>query len=156
MKTSDTIVAKDIMASPIICVKADQSLGEVEQCLVDEHVTGLPVVEEGILVGIITRSDYVRLPILLRAYDEYVSSRRYEEGMQQQERDDFHEFRSHLEALTVRDVMTSKVVTCVEETPVSDIAAKMLNHHVHRVVVIDQDRPIGIVGSLELVRLLDH
>ena len=156
MKTLGTIVAKDVMASPIVCVDANEELSEVEQRLMDAHVTGLPAVEEGRLVGIITRSDYVRLPILLKAYDEYVSSRRHENGMQQQDRAEFHEFRSRLGTLTVHDVMTSKVVTCTEDTPVSKIVAKMLNHHVHRVVVVDQDRPIGIVGSLDLVKLLEH
>jgi len=156
MKASGTIVARDVMASPVVCVTADQTLSDVEQRLVDESVTGLPVVEEGRLVGIITRSDYVRLPILLKSFDEYVSSRQYEESMQQGERAEFHGFRSHLEALTVRDVMTGKVVTCTEDTPVGEIVAKMLGHHVHRIVVIDQDRPIGIVGSLDLVSLLEQ
>jgi CBS domain-containing protein len=156
MKALNTIVAKDVMASPIVCVGAHEGLSDVEQHLIDAYVTGLPVVEKGRLVGIITRSDYVRLPVLLKAYDEYVSDRQHENGMQQQDRAEFHEFRSRLGTLTVHDVMTSKVVTCAEDTPVSEIAAKMLTHHVHRVVVIDQDRPIGIVGSLDLVKLLEH
>jgi CBS domain-containing protein len=156
MKALDTIIAKDVMTSPVVCVGVNDGLSDVEQCLIDAHVTGLPAVEEGRLVGIITRSDYVRLPILLKAYDEYVSNRRHENGMQQQDRAEFHEFRSRLGTLTVHDVMTSKVVTCTEDTPISDIASKMLNHHVHRVVVVDQDRPIGIVGSLDLVKLLEH
>lgn len=154
MSALETTLAKDVMASPIICVDPAESLSEVEQRMVDAHITGLPVVEEGRLVGIITRSDYVRLPILLKVYDQYISSRQYEEGMQQQDRGDFHEFRSRLATLKVRDVMTSKVVTCTEETPVSEIVGKMLSHHVHRIVVIDQDRAVGIVGSLDLVRLL--
>ena len=156
MKALDTIIAKDVMTSPVVCVDANDGLSEVEQCLIDAHVTGLPAVEEGRLVGIITRSDYVRLPILLKAYDEYVSDRQHENGMQQKDRAEFHEFRSRLGTLTVHDVMTSKVVTCTEDTPVSEIATKMLTHHVHRVVVVDQDRPIGIVGSLDLVKLLEH
>jgi len=156
MNASGTIIANDVMVSPVICVNADQALSEVEQRLVDAHVTGLPVVEEGRLVGIITRSDYVRLPILLKSYDEYVAGRQYEEGMQQQEQAEFRTFRSHLEALTVHDVMTSKVVTCTRDTPVAEITAKMLAHHVHRIVVVDQERPIGIVGSLDLVRLLEQ
>lgn len=154
MTTSDAIVAKDIMTSPIVCVDANEGLSQVEQRLIDAHVTGLPAVEEGCLVGIITRSDYVRLPILLKTYDEYVSSRQHEIGMQQQEQAESHEFRSRLGTLTVRDVMTSNVVTCAEDALVSEIVAKMLNHHVHRIVVVDQDRPIGIVGSLDLVKLL--
>lgn len=156
MGTLGTLVAKDVMASPVVCVDANEGLSEVGQRLMDAHVSGLPAVKEGRLVGIITRSDYVRIPILLKAYDGYVSDLRYEEGLQQQDRAEFHEFRSHLETLTVHDVMTSKVVTCAEDTPVSEIVAKMLIHHVHRVVVVDQGRPIGIVGSLDLIKLLEH
>jgi len=156
MNASGMIVAKNVMVSPVICVNTDQALSEVEQRLVDAHVTGLPVVEDGRLAGIITRSDYVRLPILLKSYDEYVSSRQYEEGMQQQEKAEYRTFRSRLETLTVRDVMTSEVVTCTPDTPVTEIVARMLAHHVHRIVVVDQGRPIGIVGSLDLIRLLEQ
>ena len=154
MNDTGTVVAKDIMTSPIVCVDATDRLGDVEQRLVDAHVTGLPVLEGGLLAGIITRSDYVRIPILLKAYDEYVSSRQHENDLQQNDRADFHGFRSNLETLTVRDAMTSQVVTCTVDDPVKDIVSKMLNHHVHRVVVIDGDRPIGIVGSLDLIKLL--
>ena len=154
MRNSDTAVAKNVMTSPIVCVDTTDRLGDVEQRLVDAHVTGLPVVEGGRLVGIITRSDYVRIPILLKTYDEYVSSRQHENDLQQSDRTDFQGFRSNLEALTVQDVMTRQVVTCTVDAPVKDIVSKMLNHHVHRIVVIDGDRPIGIVGSLDLIKLL--
>lgn len=150
----EKIVAKAVMASPVVCVSVHERLDDVEQRLIDAHVTGLPVVEDGMLIGIITRSDYVRVPILLKAFDEYVVERRYENGMQQEQRDEFHEFRSRLSRLTVRDVMTSKVLTCGADTPVDEIAEKMLNHHVHRVVVVEQGRPVGVVGSLDLVKLL--
>ena len=150
----ETVLAKTVMTSPVVCVNVHERLDYVEQRLVDAHVTGLPVVEDGMLVGIITRSDYVRVPILLKAFDEYVAERRYEDGMQQQQRDEFQEFRSRLGTLTVRDVMTNKVVTCDADTPAHEVADKMLNHHVHRVVVVEQGRPIGVVGSLDLVKLL--
>ena len=95
MRNSDTAVAKDVMTSPIVCVDTTDRLGDVEQRLVDAHVTGLPVVEGGRLVGIITRSDYVRIPILLKTYDEYVSSRQHENDLQQSDRTDFQGFRSN-------------------------------------------------------------
>ena len=46
------------------------------------------------------------------------------------------------------------VVTCTPGTSVEEIGAKMVRHHIHRVVVVDNDRPVGIVGSLDLVKLL--
>ena len=154
MKPIDSVVAQDIMTSPVVCVAGHEELAAVEQRLVDAHITGLPVVEAGRLIGIITRSDFVRIPILLKAMDEYVADRQHENGLQQQDRVEFTGFRSRLEKLTVTDVMTHEVVTCAAGTAVSDIAEKMLSHHVHRIVVVDGDRPIGIVGSLDLVKLL--
>jgi CBS domain-containing protein len=156
MKTLDTILAQDVMTAPVVCVAAQEQLEAVEQRLMDAHITGLPVVEAGRLVGIVTRSDFVRVPILLKAFDEYVADREYEDGMQQQDRPDYRAFRSSWGTLTVRDVMTRQVVTCAADTPVSEIAASMRSHHVHRLVVVEQERPIGIVGSLDLMRLLEH
>ncbi|HEY6130840.1 MAG TPA: CBS domain-containing protein [Halioglobus sp.] len=150
------ITAEDIMTRPVVSVGAQDALAVVEQRLVDAHITGVPVVEDGRLVGIITRSDFVRLPILLKSMDEYVADRRHENGMQQQDRRETKAFRSGLENLKVSDVMTKTVVTCVADTPVSEIAARMVNHHVHRLVVVDGERPIGIVGSLDLVKLMEH
>jgi CBS domain-containing protein len=155
-QSGSSIVAKDVMTAPVVCVEPDEGLVAVEQRLIDAHITGLPVVISGELVGIITRSDFVRLPILLKTLDEYVEDRRHENGLQQQFREEFHELMSRLGDLTVGDVMTRNVVTCNADTPVSGIAAKMVSHHVHRVVVVDGTRPIGIVGSLDLVRLLEH
>ena len=150
------IVAADIMASPVVSVGAQDTLADVEQRLVDAHITGVPVIEDGHLVGIITRSDFVRLPILLKAMDQYVADCLYENGMQQQDRKETKDFRSRRENLKVSDVMTRAVVTCVADTPVRDIAARMISHHVHRLVVVDGDLPIGIVGSLDLVKLMEH
>ena len=35
----------------------DQPLDEAAQCLLDERITGAPVVENGVLVGVISRTD---------------------------------------------------------------------------------------------------
>ena len=149
------LVAKDIMVSSVVHIGLHAELIEVAQRLVDAQITGLPVVEEGRLVGIVSRSDFVRAPVLLKTMDEYVSDRRYEDTLQQRSRAEFDGFLSRLRHLTVADVMTTEVVTCVPDTPVGEIGTKMIRHHIHRVVVVDNDRPVGIIGSLDLVKLLD-
>ena len=149
------LVANDIMVSSVACIGLREELTEVAQRLVDAQVTGLPVVEEGRLVGIVSRSDFVRAPVLLKTMDEYVSDHLHQDTLQQQPRAEFDGFRSRLRHLTVADVMTTEVVTCVPDTPVGEIGTKMIRHHIHRVVVVDNDRPVGIIGSLDLVKLLD-
>ena len=148
------LVAKDVMTSSVVSIGVTEQLIEVAQRLIDAHVTGLPVVKDGRLVGIISRSDFVRAPILLKTMDEYVSDRLHEDSLQQKPHAEFDGFRSRLRHMTVADVMTTEVETCVPDTPIEEIGTKMVRHHIHRVVVVDNDRPVGIVGSLDLVKLL--
>lgn len=148
------LVAKDIMESSVVCIGLHERLDEIGEKLINSKVTGMPVVDEGRLVGIVTRSDVVRAPVHLKSMDEYVSDRLRENSLQQQPSTDIQGFRSRLKYLTVADVMTTGVVTCAPDTPVEEIGTKMVRHHIHRIVVIVDDRPVGIVGSLDLVKLL--
>lgn len=148
------LVAKDIMESSVVCIGPHEGLIETSERLINSRVTGMPVVEEGRLVGIVTRSDIVRAPVLLKSMDEYVSDHLQEDNLQRQPRTEIESFRSRLEHLTVADFMTTGVVTCAPDTPVEEIGTKMVRRHIHRIVVVDNDRPVGIVGSLDLVELL--
>ncbi len=53
--------ARDLMSSPAIVVSADDEMEKAATLMVEKHVHGLPVVEGGRLMGMITRSDLVRL-----------------------------------------------------------------------------------------------
>ena len=51
---------------------------------------------------------------------------------------------------TVRDVMTSDVVTVTPTTPYKEILRRLAQHHISAVPVIDPDRrPIGIVSETD-------
>ena len=53
---------------------------------------------------------------------------------------------------TVRDVMTSDVVTVTPTTPYKEILRRLAQHHISAVPVIDPDRrPIGIVSETDLL-----
>ncbi len=58
---------------------------------------------------------------------------------------------------SVRDVMTTAVVTVDPATPVHELARLMLERQVHRLVVLDgQRRPIGVVTVSDLMQVLAH
>ncbi len=57
-------------------------------------------------------------------------------------------------SLLVRQIMTPIADTVTEETPVPEIARLMVAHHYHRVVVTRRERPVGIVSSIDLLKLL--
>jgi CBS domain-containing protein len=50
--------------------------------------------------------------------------------------------------------MHDQVNTCTVDTPVVAVARMMIRLHVHRVIVVEGDRPLGVISSLDLVKLL--
>jgi len=55
------IVAKDIMVMDIITVESDTSVEDANKIMIDKGIGCLPVVEMGELVGILTRSDLMKI-----------------------------------------------------------------------------------------------
>ena len=53
--------AGEAMTSPVITIEADTPVAEAARTMVDRGVNRLPVVENGALVGIVTRADLVKL-----------------------------------------------------------------------------------------------
>jgi CBS domain-containing protein len=57
----DRLIVKDIMTANPLTVAPLDSIGEAARLMVEHKIGGLPVVEGGELVGIITESDLCRL-----------------------------------------------------------------------------------------------
>lgn len=122
----------DIMTPDPILVRADEPLQVVARVLEENEISGVPVVDEqGTLVGVLSESDLVRA----RA-TEHLWSR--------------------WPGLTVRHLMHSPVLTADRSMSVEEAAVLMERAHVHRLVVVaeDQQTPIGILSTSDLVRAM--
>lgn len=153
-----SLPASQIMTRSLICASPDQDLNEVEALLIEHHIGGLPVVDDGKLVGILSRSDLARVQVLMDSLDGQVTDQ-YEwteqaDGFQHSQSAEFRGFRQMLSGLKVKDAMRDEVITCTLDTTVGQMAAIMVRQHIHRIVVVEADRPVGIVSSLDLARLL--
>jgi CBS domain-containing protein len=51
----------------------------------------------------------------------------------------------------VATVMTDKVATVGRDTTIVDAARRMLDHHIHHLVVLVEGRPVGVVSSFDLL-----
>ena len=49
-----------VMTSAVLVVESDRPIAEAARLMIDHKIGGLPVVDDGQLVGIITESDFVR------------------------------------------------------------------------------------------------
>jgi CBS domain-containing protein len=146
-------VAKDIMNPNVVTVADTMDLREAAKIFVEGRISGAPVIDElGNLVGVISQSDLVEYelatereltveaPFYRRPYDESLDPSR---GFQIEE----------LPADTIKDVMTPYLITIKEDTPIREVAARMAECGIHRLIVVDEDQQIrGIVTSLDVLR----
>jgi CBS domain-containing protein len=158
MSSSPTLHAEQIMTKALICAHPEQDLRELELLLVEHRIGGVPVVDQGRLVGVVSRSDIARVQVLMDSLDGQVTDeQRWDDqadGFQHNERAEFQGFRQMVDKLKVKDAVHDQVVTCTSATPVGQVAATMVRQHIHRVIVVEGDRPVGIISSLDLVKLL--
>ena len=53
--------------------------------------------------------------------------------------------------------MSTDPVTVAPSTPITDLTRKMIDAHIHRVIVVDeQDHPIGVVSSTDVLAAVTY
>ncbi len=137
-----TMKVRDLMTTDPLTVSADTLLKDAARAMVRNRVSGLPVIGDGALIGIVTEGDFLR---------------------QEANRDQPYRF-SLLDALfgegpadppaveTVAEVMTEDVITIRPEATIGQAARVMVNQQVKRLPVIDEDGTlIGIISRADVV-----
>lgn len=161
MKDVTAIVASQIMHKPVLCADPDDTVTKLEERLEDRHISGMPVVEDGRMIGIVTQNDIVRLPALMDSMADYVYGELLSSGPMLESADkdgdgmpDNLSFRGQVATMKVRDAMRRKVITCESDTPVERVMQLMADNNVHRIVVADSEQPVGIISTLDVIKLL--
>jgi CBS domain-containing protein len=139
MSTFSDLLAQDVMSTPMLSTSPETSVDQLEQEFVRHGVSAMPVVKHRQIVGIISRSDLMLLPVLWAA----IESCSIAAGNSDQSKPMFR----------VDDLMNRDVVQCSPETELSQVAADMVNRHVHHVVVVKDGEPVGIISTLDIVKL---
>lgn len=159
MRPLSELVAADVMRRDVVCAHLEQPLDDIERLLVESRIGGAPVVDQGRLVGVVSRSDIVRAQVVMTALDGLAADELAprESGRDRSSSElasEFGGFRERLSSLRVCDVMTAAAVTCTATTPLVRLAAKMADEEIHRIIVVDGQEPVGIISSLDVVRLV--
>lgn len=129
--------AKDLMHSPVVTVRQDASVADLCDLMQQAHVNGVPVVDdEGDVVGVVTEEDVI--------YGTMGS-----EGPEGRMRGGGP---ASSDGLYVRDIMTSPAVCAGEEADIVEICRLMWRMRIHRVPIVLEGKPVGIVSALDLVR----
>lgn len=153
--------ASDLMQRDVVSVPPDRPLAELEELLLKHRIHGVPVVEDGRLVGIVSRSDVIRQ---LKLEEERIASSSYyfesDQSFHVPGAPDAEPGRvlevaaGRVAKLRVRDVMVDDLITVAPDAPLQEVARVMADRRIHRLLVTEDGRLRGIVTSLDLVRLL--
>lgn len=145
------ITAADVMNPRVLTVRADMTVQEAARFLVDHEITGAPVQDrEGRLVGVISVVDIAEAASAgTRLPRPTYFSRGGERPLSPGELDELASGE-----IQVADIMTPEIYSVAEDTPVSEVALRMLKDHLHRLLVVSGDQPVGVVSTSDLLGLL--
>ncbi len=138
------IVARDVMKADVVSVQPDTPLSNLEDTLIGRHISGVPVIENDELLGIVSRSDIVRYFTIQRSLAKLL-------GRQSESSAALEHQAPHL---TVKDIMAESVVVVGPDTPISEVAKLMVVRHVHRLLVTEGEKVLGVISALDLAHLI--
>jgi CBS domain-containing protein len=147
--------ARDLMSPNILTVSDDVTTDELARYLIEHEISGAPVVDgQGRLVGVVSMTDISRN---LSDPDDFASARWA--GVARDESsdvtlEDLGQRYVEERAATVRDVMTPAIHQVPVTASIADVARLMVDQHIHRVVVTEKNEPVGIITSMDLLRML--
>ena len=141
--------AMDVMVRDVITVRPDTSVVQAARLLVENDISALPVIDdEGRMVGIISEADLMRR--------EEIGTEKHRpwwlESMTPATTlaDEFA--KSH--GKCVADLMSRRIVSASEDTPLAEIAALLERHQIKRVPITKDGKVIGVVSRANLVQAL--
>ena len=123
------------MSRPPITVTPELSIHDAVALFKKEHIRRAPVIKGGKLLGIVSEKD------LLNASPSPATTL------------SIWEMNYLLSKLTVGEVMTKKVITVNEDTPIEEAARIMADNKIGGVPVVNGARVVGIITETDLFKL---
>ncbi|HDY86600.1 MAG TPA: CBS domain-containing protein [bacterium] len=122
--------AKDIMEKDVISVKEDMPIYDAIELLRENHITGLPVVEDDMtLIGILSEKDVISMLY-------------YAHGDEEEK--------------VVADFMTENPTCFNEDETLLNICDSLIVHSFRRVPITSQEKLIGLISRADLIDCILH
>jgi len=143
--------AHQIMTREVITVTSDAPIAEAAAKMLDNHISGLPVIDAaGKLVGIVSDGDFVRR-------SEIGTQRKRAPWLQLlvgpgKQATEF----VRASGRRVEDVMTPDPITASEDTTLESLVETMEKNNIKRVPIVQFGRITGIVTRINLLRAVTH
>lgn len=149
--------AKDLMNADVLTVEDRMTAEELAAFFEDNEISGAPVVDgAGQLLGVVSLKDLARsLPGSGNAAPDRSDPALYlKEWEDHFNPEDLKHLRVVDTEITASDLMSRTIHSVSGSTPVAECARRMLEHHVHRLLVTEDGQLRGILTSFDVLRLV--
>lgn len=148
-------VVKDIMTVSVISVEPHEALQKVASLLTEHRIHGVPVLDGGKIVGIITETDFFTKDssnIYLPSYIDFMRKMRVASEMNGSRR----EMVDRLMQAKAKDIMSVPCQTVAESLPVKDLIKKFKETGLSVFPVVnEQEALVGIVAIADVLKSFD-
>lgn len=146
------MLVKDIMSTKVITVKKEDTLASAVKLMMDNDISGLPVVDrDNRLISMVTKSDIVQfsLPTALR----------HTGGDESYRAPDLEFFLGRMKDVAGKSVgctmSRNNMVTASPEMNISEVAVKMYANGYRRLPVVDsRGSMVGIISYSDIARII--
>lgn len=138
---------RDVMTTSVVTVDPATPVKDVARLLVEHRISGVPVVDDGRVVGLVTEADF----LVKERGPDAIRHRRF--GWLFGDSDEARAQHAKLAATSAGEAMTGPAVTIDPGRTISEAARLMTRHRVNRLPVVEEGRLVGIVTRADIVRV---
>ncbi|HUI20184.1 MAG TPA: CBS domain-containing protein [Methylocella sp.] len=141
--------ASDVMVRDVVTVRPEDEVSDAVRLLVDHDISALPVVDDGgHVLGVLSEAD-----LLHREEDGTVKPRPWwVEAITPAHVLALDYAKSH--GRRVAEVMSNRVISASEDTPLSELASILEKNRIKRVPILKDGKLVGIVSRANLIQAL--
>ena len=158
MVNARKICATDLMSTDLVTIHQETPVAEAIATLEDYHFSGAPVINDlGECVGVFSSADVLKQRREVEEGETPVSGSYFAGDSLFEEAESFSREDYDVNVLgleTVGQWMTDQVKFVSPRATIEEVCRRMVTERIHRVLVMEGKRLLGIITCFDIVRLL--
>ncbi|MCZ7400592.1 MAG: CBS domain-containing protein [Candidatus Methanoperedens sp.] len=151
---------KDVMNKDVIICAPNDTLGHLADMFKKNHISGIPVVDKGKVVGLVSETDLIKL-FKIPEYSNDLWLPSPFEIIEIPIRDlvkfeETKKFFENMKLRPVKEIMTKTVHAISPDEDLEDASTMMVKYDVNRLPVIENGKLVGIVARSDIIKGLSE
>ncbi len=147
---------KDVMNKDVIVCAPDDTLSHLADLFKKNHISGIPVVDKGKVVGLVSETDLIKLFKIPEFSNDLWLPSPFEiieipiRNLMKLE--ETKKVLENMKLRPVKDIMTNNVHAISPDDDLEDASTMMVKYDVNRLPVIENGKLVGIVARSDIIK----